>query len=108
VHVLQAKGEADAMQYTLPLRKNRFNNRSWSRSSKGSTIKNAEAAAEAKVIDSKAEWSAEVAGRRGGRSDSRHSRRGRRADERRGGRLETDPLLITRSWPNGYRTSCRS
>ena len=56
VHVLQAKGEADAMQYTLPLKQKQIEqSRLEAEARKEATIKNAEAQAEAKVIDSKAE-----------------------------------------------------
>jgi regulator of protease activity HflC (stomatin/prohibitin superfamily) len=56
VKVLQAKGEADAMQYTLPLKQKQIEqSRLEAEARKESTIKNAEAAAAAKVIDSKAE-----------------------------------------------------
>jgi len=56
VRVLQAKGEADAMKYTLPLKEKQIQqSRLEAEARKASTIKNAEAAAEAKVIDSKAE-----------------------------------------------------
>ena len=56
VRVLQAKGEADAMQYTLPLKQKQIEqSRLEAEARKESTIKNAEAAAAAKVIDSKAE-----------------------------------------------------
>jgi regulator of protease activity HflC (stomatin/prohibitin superfamily) len=56
VRVLQAKGEADAMQYTLPLKEKQIQqSKLEAEARKESTIKNAEAAAEAKVIDSKAE-----------------------------------------------------
>ncbi|HZE27690.1 MAG TPA: SPFH domain-containing protein [Terriglobales bacterium] len=56
VHVLQAKGEADAMQYTLPLKAKQIQqSKLEAEARKESTIKNAEAAAEAKVIDSHAE-----------------------------------------------------
>ncbi len=56
VRVLQAKGEADAMKYTLPLKEKQIQqSRLEAEARKESTIKNAEAAAEAKVIDSKAE-----------------------------------------------------
>jgi regulator of protease activity HflC (stomatin/prohibitin superfamily) len=56
VHVLQAKGEADAMQYTLPLKEKQIQqSKLEAEARKESTIKNAEAAAQAKVIDSKAE-----------------------------------------------------
>jgi regulator of protease activity HflC (stomatin/prohibitin superfamily) len=54
--VLEAKGEADAMQYTLPLKQKQIEqSRLEAEARKEATIKNAEAAAEAKVIDSKAE-----------------------------------------------------
>jgi regulator of protease activity HflC (stomatin/prohibitin superfamily) len=57
VKVLEAKGEADAMQYTLPLKQKQIEQtRLEAEARKESTIKNAEAAAEAKVIDSKAEF----------------------------------------------------
>jgi regulator of protease activity HflC (stomatin/prohibitin superfamily) len=56
VRVLSAKGEADAMQYTLPLKQKQIEQtRLEAEARKESTIKGAEAAAEAKVIDSKAE-----------------------------------------------------
>src|SRR5271163_3510990 len=56
VHVLQAKGEADAMQYTLPLKQKQIEqSRLEAQARKEATIQNAEAAAQAKVIDSKAE-----------------------------------------------------
>lgn len=56
VRVLQAKGEADAMQFTLPLKEKQIQqSRLEAEARKEATIKNAEAAAEAKVIDSKAE-----------------------------------------------------
>ena len=56
VKVLEAKGEADAMQYTLPLKQKQIEQtRLEAEARKESTIKGAEAAAEAKVIDSKAE-----------------------------------------------------
>jgi regulator of protease activity HflC (stomatin/prohibitin superfamily) len=56
VRVLQAKGESDAMQYTLPLKQKQIEqSRLEAEARKEATIKNAEAAAEAKVIDSKAE-----------------------------------------------------
>jgi regulator of protease activity HflC (stomatin/prohibitin superfamily) len=56
VKVLEAKGESDAMQYTLPLKQKQIEQtRLEAEARKESTIKNAEAAAEAKVIDSKAE-----------------------------------------------------
>ncbi len=56
VHVLQAKGEADAMQYTLPLKQKQIEqSRLEAQARKEATIQNAEALAQAKVIDSKAE-----------------------------------------------------
>jgi len=56
VKVLEAKGEADAMQYTLPLKQKQIEqSRLEAEARKETTIKGAEAAAEAKVIDSKAE-----------------------------------------------------
>ncbi len=55
-HVLQAKGEADAMQYTLPLKQKQIEqSRLEAQAHKEATIQNAEADAQAKVIDSKAE-----------------------------------------------------
>jgi regulator of protease activity HflC (stomatin/prohibitin superfamily) len=54
--VLQAKGEADAMQYTLPLKQKQIEqSKLEAEARKEATVKNAEAMAEAKVIDSKAE-----------------------------------------------------
>jgi regulator of protease activity HflC (stomatin/prohibitin superfamily) len=56
VRVLQAKAEADSMQYTLPLKEKQIQQtRLEAEARKESTIKNAEAQARAKVIDSKAE-----------------------------------------------------
>jgi regulator of protease activity HflC (stomatin/prohibitin superfamily) len=56
VRVLQAKGEADAMQYTLPLKQKQIEqSKLEAEARKEATVKNAEAEAEAKVIDSKAE-----------------------------------------------------
>jgi len=56
VKVLEAKGESDAMQYTLPLKEKQIEQTKLeAEARKQSTIKNAEAAAEAKVIDSRAE-----------------------------------------------------
>jgi regulator of protease activity HflC (stomatin/prohibitin superfamily) len=56
VRVLQAKGEADAMKYTLPLKQKQIEqSRLEAQARKEATVKNAEAMAEAKVIDSKAE-----------------------------------------------------
>ena len=54
--VVEAKGEADAMQFTLPLKEKQIEQtRLEAEARKESTIKNAEAEGEAKVIDSKAE-----------------------------------------------------
>jgi regulator of protease activity HflC (stomatin/prohibitin superfamily) len=54
--VVEAKGESDAMQYTLPLKEKQIEQtRLEAEARKESTIKNAEAMGEAKVIDSKAE-----------------------------------------------------
>lgn len=56
VRVLQARGESDAMQYTLPLKQKQIEQtRLEAEARKQSTIQNAEAMAQAKVIDSKAE-----------------------------------------------------
>jgi uncharacterized membrane protein YqiK len=56
VHVLQAKSDADAMQYTLPLKQKQIEQTKLeAEARKESTVKNAEAQAQAKVIDSKAE-----------------------------------------------------
>ncbi len=56
VRVLQAKGEADAMQYTLPLKEKQIQqSKLEAEARKEATVKNAEAMAQAKVIDSKAE-----------------------------------------------------
>jgi regulator of protease activity HflC (stomatin/prohibitin superfamily) len=56
VRVLQAKGEADAMQYTLPLKEKQIQqSRLEAEARKEATVKNAEALAQAKVIDSRAE-----------------------------------------------------
>jgi len=56
VRVLQAKGEADAMRYTLPLKEKQIQqSKLEAEARKETTVKNAEAMAEAKVIDSKAE-----------------------------------------------------
>ena len=56
VHVLQAKSESDAMQYTLPLKQKQIEqSKLEAEARKESTVKNAEAQAAAKVIDSKAE-----------------------------------------------------
>jgi regulator of protease activity HflC (stomatin/prohibitin superfamily) len=56
VRVLQAKSEADAMQYTLPLKKEQIEqSKLEAEARKEATVKNAEAAGEAKLIDSKAE-----------------------------------------------------
>jgi regulator of protease activity HflC (stomatin/prohibitin superfamily) len=54
--VVEAKGEADAMQYTLPLKEKQIEqSKLEAEARKESTIENAEADAQAKVIDSKAE-----------------------------------------------------
>ncbi|MGC2697582.1 MAG: SPFH domain-containing protein [Candidatus Angelobacter sp.] len=56
VRVLQAKSEADAMRYTLPLKQKQIEqSRLEAEAQKETTVKNAEAQAQAKVIDSKAE-----------------------------------------------------
>jgi len=56
VRVLQAKGEADAMQYTLPLKEKQIQQtRLEAQARKEAIVENAEATAQAKVIDSKAE-----------------------------------------------------
>ncbi len=54
--VLEAKGEADAMQYTLPLKQKQIEqSKLEAEARKEATIQNAQADAEAKVIDAKAE-----------------------------------------------------
>ena len=56
VHVLEAKAESDAMQYTLPLKQKQIEqSKLEAQARKEATIENADAAAQAKVIDSKAE-----------------------------------------------------
>ncbi|HUN88218.1 MAG TPA: SPFH domain-containing protein [Terriglobales bacterium] len=56
VKVLEAKGESDAMQYTLPLKQKQIEQtRLEAEARKEATVKNAEAQADAKVIDGKAE-----------------------------------------------------
>jgi regulator of protease activity HflC (stomatin/prohibitin superfamily) len=56
VRVLQAKGEADAMRYTLPLKQKQIEqSKLEAEARKEATVQNAEALAQAKVIDSKAE-----------------------------------------------------
>lgn len=56
VRVLQAKGESDAMQYTLPLKQKQIEQTKLEAvARKEATLQNADAAAQAKVIDSKAE-----------------------------------------------------
>ena len=56
VRVLQAKGESDAMQYTLPLKQKQIEQSKLEAAArKEATLQNAEAAAQAKIIDSKAE-----------------------------------------------------
>ncbi len=54
--VIEAKGESDAMQYTLPLKQKQIEqSKLEAEARKEATIQNAQADAEAKVIDSKAE-----------------------------------------------------
>jgi regulator of protease activity HflC (stomatin/prohibitin superfamily) len=54
--VVEAKGESDAMQYTLPLKQKQIEqSKLEAEARKEATIQNAEADAQAKVIDSKAE-----------------------------------------------------
>jgi regulator of protease activity HflC (stomatin/prohibitin superfamily) len=54
--VVEAKGESDAMQYTLPLKQKQIEqSKLEAEARKQTTIENAEAQAQAKVIDSKAE-----------------------------------------------------
>ena len=54
--VVEAKGEADAMQYTLPLKEKQIEqSKLEAQARKEATIQNAEADGEAKIIDSKAE-----------------------------------------------------
>jgi regulator of protease activity HflC (stomatin/prohibitin superfamily) len=56
VHVLEAKSDSDAMQYTLPLKQKQIEqSKLEAQARKEATLQNAEAAAQAKVIDSKAE-----------------------------------------------------
>lgn len=56
VTVLEAKGESDAMQYTLPLKEKQIEQSKLEAAArKEATVQNAEAAGEAKLIDSKAE-----------------------------------------------------
>lgn len=56
VHVLEAKAESDAMQYTLPLKQKQIEqSKLEAQARKEATLENADAAAQAKVIDSKAE-----------------------------------------------------
>jgi regulator of protease activity HflC (stomatin/prohibitin superfamily) len=56
VHVLQAKSESDAMQFTLPLKEKQIEqSKLEAQARKEATLQNAEAAAQAKIIDSKAE-----------------------------------------------------
>lgn len=56
VRVLQAKGEADSMQYTLPLKQKQIEQTKLeAEARKEATLQNAEAAAQAKIIDSRAE-----------------------------------------------------
>ena len=54
--VLQAKAEADSMQYTLPLKQKQIEqSKLEAEARKEATLQNAEAAAQAKIIDSRAE-----------------------------------------------------
>lgn len=54
--VVEAKGESDAMQYTLPLKQKQIEqSKLEAEARKEATIQNADASAQAKVIDSKAE-----------------------------------------------------
>lgn len=56
VRVLQAKAEADSMQYTLPLKQKQIEQTKLeAEARKEATLQNADAAAQAKIIDSKAE-----------------------------------------------------
>ena len=56
VRVLQAKAEADSMQYTLPLKQKQIEQTKLeAEARKEATLQNAEAAAQAQIIDSKAE-----------------------------------------------------
>src|SRR5271154_6649413 len=56
VHVLEAKAESDAMQYTLPLKQKQIEqSKLEAQARKEATLENADASAQAKVIDSKAE-----------------------------------------------------
>jgi regulator of protease activity HflC (stomatin/prohibitin superfamily) len=56
VRVLQAKGESDAMQYTLPLKQKQIEQTKLeAQARKEATLQNADAAAQAKIIDSRAE-----------------------------------------------------
>jgi len=56
VTVLQAKAQADSMQYTLPLKQKQIEqSKLEAQARKEATLENAEAAAQAKIIDSKAE-----------------------------------------------------
>ena len=56
VKVLQAKGEADSMQYLLPLKEKQIQqSKLEAEARKEATVKNAEASGESKLIDSKAE-----------------------------------------------------
>ena len=110
VRVLQAKSEADAMQYTLPLKEKQIQqSRLESEARKESTIKNAEAAAQAKVIDSKAELE-----RRNLLTDAEANRIRVTATadlERMHGEaavLRSHRCSSTRSSPSGCPTSCRS
>ncbi|HEY4766210.1 MAG TPA: hypothetical protein VIH75_21245 [Candidatus Sulfotelmatobacter sp.] len=94
VHLLRAKGESDAMQYTLPLKEKQIQQcKLEAAARKEATIQNAEATAPAKAIDRKAE----------------NERRKLLAE------AAADRIRVTaaadaerRSWRNGFRTNCRS
>src|SRR5262249_5609796 len=89
VRVLQAKSEADAMQYTLPLKKQQIEQtRLEAEAHKEATVKNAEAQAEAKVIDSKAELE-----RRNLLADAEASRI-RKIASADAERMKTEPVLL--------------
>jgi len=104
--VVGAKGEADAMQYALPLKEKQIEqSKLEAEARKEATIKNAEAAAQAKVIDSKAELE-----RRNLLADAEANRIRvtAAADAERmrseAAVLKQTPLLITRSLPRSCRT----
>jgi len=82
VHLLRAKGESDAMQYTLPLKEKQIQQcKLEAAARKEATIQNAEATAPAKAIyrPQGGERTAEVARGGGGGSHSRDGRRRCRA-----------------------------